>query len=209
VIRFVPELVEALVLQGGRERAAEILAWLEERGAALDRPYALASAARCRALLAASEGHVEEALGFATEALRHHARLPQPFELARTQLVRGTLLRRTKAKREARVALTEALETFDGLGARLWADKARSELGRISGRAPTTTALTPTEARIAGLAAQGYGNREIAATLVVSSKTVEAHLTRIYDKLEVRSRGELVRRSRSGDFPDFAADRAP
>ena len=207
VVRFVPELIEALVLRGEHDRATEIHSWLAERGETLDRPYARATGARCAALLAGSEGRVDDALAAAAEALRHHERLPQPFELARTQLVHGTLLRRAKAKREARVALAQALAAFEHLGARQWAERTRGELGRISGRAPTTTGLTPTEARIAQLAAQGYGNREIADTLVVSAKTVEAHLTRIYDKLEVRSRGELVRRSRSGDFPDFADDR--
>jgi DNA-binding CsgD family transcriptional regulator len=206
VIRFVPELIEALVLRGEHAQAGELHAWLAERGETLNRPYARATGARCRALLAGSDGRVDDALEAAADALRHHNGLPQPFELARTQLVHGTLLRRAKAKREARAALSHALTGFEKLGARLWAERTRGELGRISGRAPTMMGLTPTEARIAQLAAQGYGNREIAETLVVSAKTVEAHLTRIYDKLEVRTRGDLVRRSRSGEFPDFAGD---
>jgi DNA-binding CsgD family transcriptional regulator len=203
VVRFIPELIEALVLRGGLDRATELQGWLFERGKTLDRPYALATAARSEALILASRSRVDDALAAVGEALREHERLPQPFELARTQLVHGTLLRRTKAKKEARAALGASLGTFERLGAAVWIERARSELARISGRAPTTTGLTPTEARIARLAADGYGNREIAETLVVSAKTVEAHLTRIYDKLEVRSRGELVRRSRSGEIPDF------
>ena len=208
VIRFIPELVEARLLRGDPDGAADLQAWLAERGTTLDRPYALATAARCRALLLASAGRVDDALDAIAEGLRHHDRLPQPFELARTQLVQGTLLRRAKAKKEARLALDSARATFERLGAALWAARARSELGRISGRAPATTGLTPTEARVAQLAAEGYGNREIAEALVVSAKTVEAHLTRVFDKLEVRSRGELVRRSRSGEFPDFSRESA-
>jgi DNA-binding NarL/FixJ family response regulator len=142
-------------------------------------------------------------LAAADAALSHHARLPQPFELARTQLIRGSLLRRLKAKREARAALNESLLIFDRLGARLWSERARAELGRIGGRAPSAEGLAPTEAAVARFAADGYGNQEIADALFVSVKTVEGHLTRIYDKLGVRSRGELARRARTGEIPDF------
>jgi DNA-binding CsgD family transcriptional regulator len=206
VVRFLPDLVEALVLGGERDRAAAVQAALADRGAALDRPYALATGARCRAVLLAGEDRAEDAVAAALEAVEHHARLPQPFELARTQLVLGRLLRRVKAKREARAALSAALATFERLGAAQWAGQARAELGRISGRAPGVGGLTPTEAQVARLAAEGYGNQEIASRLFVTLKTVEGHLTRVYDKLGVRSRGELARRSRTGDFPDVSAE---
>lgn len=204
VIRFVPDLIEARVLAGEAGSATELVGWLEERGRTLDRPYALVAAARSRAVVLGSAGRVEDGLAAIRDALDHHSRLAQPFELARTRLVQGGLLRRAKAKRDARDALAAARVTFEDLGARVWADRATAELGRIGGRAPTTTGLTPTEARVAHLAAEGYGNLEISERLFISTKTVEAHLTRIYDKLEVRSRGELARRSRSGEFPDVS-----
>ena len=97
-------------------------------------------------------------------------------------------------KRPAREALDQALAIFDELGARLWAEKARAELERIGGRrAPATGELTPTEQRIAALAAEGRSNKEIAAALFVTPKTVGTQLSRIYRKVGVHSRTELAR----------------
>ena len=93
---------------------------------------------------------------------------------------------------------------FDELGAQVWADRARAELGRIGGRAPSTGVLTPTERRAAELAAQGYSNKEVASLLFVSPKTVEANLSRVYAKLGVQSRIELVRRL-GDEEPDAAS----
>jgi DNA-binding CsgD family transcriptional regulator len=90
--------------------------------------------------------------------------------------------------------LEQALETFDQLGARLWADLARKELARISGRRPATGELTATETELAALAALGLSNKEIAAALHMSVHTVEGHLTRIYRKLDIRSRAALASR---------------
>ena len=84
-----------------------------------------------------------------------------------------------------------ALETFETIGARLWAARAQSELERTGVRHSAGDELTPTELRVAGLAAQGLTNRRIAETLFVSAKTVEANLARIYLKLGIRSRAEL------------------
>jgi DNA-binding CsgD family transcriptional regulator len=88
---------------------------------------------------------------------------------------------------------------FDGLGAALWAGKARAELARIGGRAPSSLELTPTEDRVAALVAGGSTNREAADALFVSVHTVEANLKRIYRKLGVRSRTELASKFRSDD----------
>jgi DNA-binding NarL/FixJ family response regulator len=98
-----------------------------------------------------------------------------------------------KQRRAARASLEAALALFEELGARLWAENARTELKRIAGRTPAGDVLTPTERRVAELVADGRANKEIAATLVVTVKAVEAHLTRIYGKLNVRSRTELTR----------------
>jgi DNA-binding NarL/FixJ family response regulator len=91
-------------------------------------------------------------------------------------------------------ALDPALAIFEALPAPLWAKKTHAELARIAGRRPRSGELTPTEARVASLAAEGLANKEIASTLFVSVPTVEAHLSRIYRKLSVRSRTELVRK---------------
>ena len=93
----------------------------------------------------------------------------------------------------AHSTLSEALERFEAVGAALWAERAREELGRIGGRAASRHELTPTEQQIAELVAEGKTNREVAATLFVTPKTVESALTRIYRKLGVRSRTELAR----------------
>ena len=103
--------------------------------------------------------------------------------------------RRRGERRAAHDALEEALAAFDGLGAPLWAERARKELGRIPiRRSAATGGLTPTEQRVAELVAAGHTNREVAQALFVSEKTVEANLTRIYRKLGVRSRVALANR---------------
>jgi DNA-binding NarL/FixJ family response regulator len=127
------------------------------------------------------------------ESLAEHELLPLPFDRARTRLARGSVHRRAGHRRLARTDLTEALAVFDALGAPLWSARARGELGRISGRAGSG-GLTSSEQRVAELVADGLSNKEIAAALVVTPRTVEAHLTRVYAKLGVRSRAELVRR---------------
>ena len=114
------------------------------------------------------------------------------MERARTLLVLGQVLRRRKQRREARAAFEEALDVFEHVGASSWAARARDELARVPvRRAPAE--LTPTEERIAGLAATGLTNRVIAEQIFVSPKTVEANLARVYRKLAIRSRAELGR----------------
>ena len=157
---------------------------------------ALAAAARCRGLLAAARGDLGTAEAAVDEAERHHARIPQPFDLARTLLMKGRIQRRLKRKRFAREALEGALAAFEDLGAPLWAEKARGELGRIGGRAPSPRELTPTERRVADLVGQGMTNREVATSLFMSEHTVRANLKRIYPKLGIRSRTELAARLR-------------
>ena len=115
-----------------------------------------------------------------------------PFELGRTLLALGVAQRRARRRRDARGSLADALAIFERLGAPLWADKARAELGRIGGRTPVGETLTPTEAKIAELVARGLTNRQVAAELVVTVHTVETALTRVYAKLGVRSRTELT-----------------
>jgi DNA-binding CsgD family transcriptional regulator len=195
-IRFVPDEIEALASLGRADEARALLDWLEERGSSLDRPSALAAAARCRGLLAAAGGDGDAALVEFEEALVQHARVRNPFERARTLLAFGGTERRIKKKAAARERLGEALEAFEELGAALWAQKTRAELASIGGRAPSSDDLTPAEQRVAALVAEGQTNREVAAALFVSDHTVEFHLSRIYRKLGIRSRAELARRFR-------------
>ena len=126
-------------------------------------------------------------------ALAEHDRLPMPFERARTQLLLGQLLRRDRS--DATAMLRDALAVFEQLGTPLWADRARAELAGAGRRArrPAQDGLTPAEQRVAELAASGLTNRDVAATLFISSKTVEATLARVYRKLGIRSRAELGR----------------
>ena len=192
VYPFVPDYVEALVGIGHLERAEEVLEPFERWGIELDRPLALATAARCRGLLAAAE-HQSAALEHLGSAVELHGRLEQPFELARTELVLGTVQRRGRLKRTARESLGSALAIFDELGAPLWADKARAELARIGGRASAGDELTPSERRIAELVAEGKdeqgGRRGRVRRLSRRSRPTS---TRIYAKLGVRSRAGLA-----------------
>ena len=187
-----PEVIEALVAAGELEEAQGHVARLEERGRTLSSTWALVQAARGRALVTAADGRLPEALAEFEEALALHERLPSPFERARTLVGYGATLRRAKQKRAAREALAEAAAIFDRLEAPLWAGRARAEAERISGRR-STTGLTPTEQRVARLAADGLANKEIAAALFISTKTVEQNLSSAYGKLGIRSRTQLGR----------------
>jgi DNA-binding CsgD family transcriptional regulator len=191
-LRFLPDLIEALIALGRAEAASAHLAFLEERAEATERLSALAAAARCRAMVAAAGGDVAGSLAVIERALDLHGGLEMPFERARSVLAYGEALRRTKQRRRAREVLHEALAEFERLGARLWAELARAELRRLGGRVATGE-LTAMERRIAELVAEGLTNKEVAAALVVSDRTIEGHLSRIYAKLGVRSRVQLSR----------------
>jgi DNA-binding CsgD family transcriptional regulator len=163
-------------------------------GGARADPRAALGAGYCRTLSGSPErctGDVGAALGAAREAAHVHSVLEQPFEFARTLLIKGRVARRAKKKRVARDALEQAREIFDRLDAALWSKQALEELARIGGRAPSGTELTPTEERVAALVAEGHANREVASALYVSENTIESHLTHIYAKLGVHSRTEL------------------
>ena len=191
---WIGDLVESLVELERLDDAGEITGRLADRGARLDRDWAVAVAGRCRGLIAAAEGRLEEAVAELEEAVARHERVPVPFDRARTLLALGVVLRRARRRRDAREALERACEEFERLGAARWLDRGRAELARLGGRAPSDGGLTPSEHRIAALVAEGRTNREVAAELVLSEKTVESHLSRVYRKLGVRSRAELAHR---------------
>ena len=187
-----PDAIETLVSVGKLDQARVYLEQHERLAARAGR-LARGYAARCRGLLAAAEGDLVTAFESFERGLDELGGL-YTFERGRTLLALGSARRQAKQKRLAREALEPALALFEELGARLWAENARAELRRISGRRPGTTGLTETEERVARLAAQGHANKQIAAALFISVHTVEAHLTHVYRKLEIQSRGQLATR---------------
>lgn len=191
--------IEALIGVGRVDDAEAVLDAWEKLGREIDRPRVLATGARARGLIAAERGDLDRAIAALREALGHHDRLPVPIERGRTLVALGSAYRRAGQRRNARATLEEALELFDRIGARIWADRARAELGRIGGRSPVGDELTPTERRVAQLVVEGRTNKEVAAALFVTVRTVEANLTRIYSKLGVRSRTELAARGLEKD----------
>ena len=177
------------------EEAQQRLTQLRALGERVDRPRPLCTALRGQAMLAARGGDHEHAVTLFEEALALHDRFPAPLERGRTLLALGMTHRRAKHRRAARERLREAETLFDDIGAAIWRDRAGRELSRISGRvAGSRDELTPTERQIAERVATGRSNREVAAELFVTVRTVEANLTRIYAKIGVRSRGELAAR---------------
>jgi DNA-binding NarL/FixJ family response regulator len=153
----------------------------------------LAQVTRCRGLVAGTED-AEQALVLLERAVVEHEAVGDPFGRARALLALGVVRRRGRQKRPAREAIEAALEGFETVGAAGWAEKAHAELGRIGGRGPRGGELTPNELRLAELVAEGRSNKEIAAALFVTPKTVGTTLSRLYAKLGVHSRTELVRR---------------
>jgi DNA-binding CsgD family transcriptional regulator len=197
---FVPDIVEAMIQLGRLAEAEPLINTLERNGCRTDRPWMLAVGARCRSMLLAAQGDLDAAVNTVQRAMVEHKRLLMPFERARTQLLLGQLQRRQRQKIAAAASLGEALQTFEGLQTTLWADRVRGELARtkVGPGERTAQQLTPSEQRVAELAGSGMTNREIAAALFISPRTVEANLYRIYRKLDIQSRshlaGRLVRR---------------
>jgi DNA-binding CsgD family transcriptional regulator len=196
LLTSMPDLIEALVAVGRYADAERRIERLEARAGARSGPWAVAVAARGRALLAAASGDAAGAEAPARRSIAVLDELGLTFDAARSRLVLGQVHRRTKKKRVAREQLEAARDTFVGLGARLWADRAEGELARIGGRRSSPFELTETEQRIAALVAQGRTNQETADALFVSPSTVQANLKHIYQKLGVRSRTELAARIR-------------
>ena len=153
----------------------------------------IAHATRCRGLVAAARGDVDEALSLLADAVTRHEAVGDPFGAARALLALGVVRRRARQKRAAHEAIDAARVRFEEMGAARWAERAREELGRIGGRT-RSEGLTPAEKRVAALVAKGRTNAEVAASLFLAERTVASHLTRVYSKLGVRSRTELSRK---------------
>lgn len=192
-MKFLPDEIEALADLGEVDLARSYTRQLEAQGKSLGRPWALATAARCRARLADMDGDLEGAQAACEQALSRHERLPMPFELGWTLLVKGMIERRGGHQPTARAALGEALGIFEHLGAPLWAEKARRELFAIAVRTPVD-GLTGTERRVAALVTKGQTNPAVAAAMFVTENAAQTHLRHIFRKLGVRSRTELAAR---------------
>jgi DNA-binding CsgD family transcriptional regulator len=185
--------LETAARAGHPETAAAWLVELESFADDVATPRARAVVAHGRAL--ATGGATAEAHFRA--ALEHQADAARPFEAARTQLAYGEFLRRARRRVDAREHLRAALNTFEDVGARPWAERARQEL-RASGESArkrdesTATDLTAQERQVARFVAQGLSNREVAAQLFLSPRTIDFHLRNVFAKTGVSSRGELA-----------------
>ena len=198
-VPFAGDLAEALARAGAAERAEEVLAWLQDRADATGLVYPRAAAARARGIISTDPAEASRWFRASLAALTGDC--PMPFERARTELALGEALRRARRPAEARDPLSRAAQRFERLGARVWAERARAELGAAGGKPPASPgraasdidSLSPQELQVARAAARGLNNLEIAGQLFISRKTVEAHLSRTYRKLNVRSRTEMAR----------------
>jgi len=203
------DLAEAYVRAGRSADAATLTDELAAGAIATGGAWAAAASARCR-LLVDGDDRLDEHLAAASAA---HARLAQPFELARTRLCAGERLRRARRRADARPQLAAAHATFAALGAEQWATRAASELraagARGGERSPDGEVLTARERDVCALVAGGATNREVAAALHMSPRTVEHHLRMAYRKLGVRSRTEMIGRLGAEEHDRRAEDSRP
>jgi DNA-binding CsgD family transcriptional regulator len=196
LIRAVPDQVEAAVRSDQPTRAARHLSALDDWAEYTGQPHAAALARRCHALLATgpdAKPHYEA-------ALRLHQETDRPYDHARTSLLYGEWLRRQRQRTDASTHLTAAVTAFERLGAPDWAARARTELAALGDRPVArpqdrepAARLTPQELQVVRLAAAGLSNRDIAAQLFLSPRTIGHHLYRAYPKLGITKRAELAR----------------
>ena len=190
--QVLPEVVEAAVRTGDEESAKVAFGRLRDRATASGTPWALGLLARCQALVTEKDPDPDY-----RQALDLLGATHVTTDFARTHLLFGEWLRREKRLTEARNHLGTAYELFETMGAAAFAERTRAELAATGGRtqkrrAGVSEELTPQERHIATLAAGGATNPEIAEQLFLSSATVDYHLRKIYRKLSVRSRRQLV-----------------
>jgi DNA-binding CsgD family transcriptional regulator len=191
MFRFDADRIEAVIELGDLEQAERLLDRFEERDRIVPRPWITATAARCRALVAAVRGDLPAAIAHLEAALVAHERLDWPLEHVRTLLIGVRVLRRANQRKRALELASEAARIARSIGAAPWAARAEAEAARLGLEHGDGDRLTPSERRMAELAAGGSTNREIAERLLVSPKTVEATLARAYAKLGIRSRAQL------------------
>ena len=187
-----PDRIEAAVRAGHRDEAQASLQLFEKWAAESDSTWSLARLSVARALLAEeneAETHFERALWLLRDS--------QPFDRARIQLLFGEHLRRGRRRADSRVQLRAALEVFEEFQAEPWVQRARTELlatGETARKRDPSTIdqLTPQELQISRLISQGLKNKEVAARLFLSPRTIDYHLRKVYVKLGITSRFQLA-----------------
>lgn len=202
-VPFVPDIAEAMALTGDTAGARGVLDPYERRCRELGRTWLVGCCMRTRALVHAAGGDLARAADLADEAVRILDGLGFPTELGRAHLALGGIARRLRRRGDARAAIQAAHAAFATGAAGIWRQRAEQELSRTWGTSASAS-LSPSELRMARLAAAGRSNPEIAARLMVSRRTVEATLGRVYRKLGIRGRGDLGRML--GDLPDPGGD---
>ncbi len=186
------EFAEALLRAGRIDDAERHVADWADHAARVGRHRESAAAVRVQGLISTARGDLTGAVELLEDAATRHDAAGDPFGRGRAQLAAGIAHRRLRQKRLARIALDAAIATFDELGAATWLDVARTELARIGGRV-RLEGMSPSERRVADLVAAGWSNRDIAAALFLTERTVASHLSHVYAKLGVRSRTQLAR----------------
>jgi DNA-binding CsgD family transcriptional regulator len=192
IFPVLPLAIEAALGTGRDTQAAELLQWLDQVAAHLPSRWAAAGALRARGIQAGVAGDTDRAVDLLGEAQSLYAELGLPNEQRRAQLMAGQILRRRGRRQAARLQLTQARDELSRMGIHGFAGLASAELLRLGGRRASGEELTEAERRVAELVSTGASNQDVAASLVVSVKTVESHLSRIYRKLDVRTRSELA-----------------
>jgi len=193
-LQFRDTCVEVLLALRRADEAAAECARITELAERAQRPRGLMQAARARGLVAAANGDLPAATEAVAAALIQLERLRDPFERGRVLQLGGTVARRAGRRTEAREQLEEARRLFESLGAAPFVERVDAELQRLGERTGRTDLLTQGEQQVALLVCDGRTNAEVAAALFITPRTVEAHLTRVYRKLGVRSRAELIAR---------------
>jgi DNA-binding NarL/FixJ family response regulator len=202
VLRWHSDLAAGLIALGELEEAESTIDSAREAVANRTHNAGVTSRLdRAEALLVAERGEPDRAVALLSGAVHRFELLGQPIERGHTLLVLAQVERRRRRHAAARTAAGEALEIFNRIGAKPWAEQASRTLARLDGRSEpeeqtsgALATLTATEARIAAMVRDGASNREIATRMFLSVKTVEATLTRMYRKLGVRSRTQLSSR---------------
>ncbi|MDP9845761.1 DNA-binding CsgD family transcriptional regulator [Streptosporangium lutulentum] len=189
---YIPDLIESYARVGRTDEARECLKWLRKAADRLHHPWAGLTGGRAEAVLHLALRDSAAAVQAVTGSVLEARERKLPLELGRSLLVLGTAQRRARRRRDAAQTLDEATAVLDQLGASCWAALARAQRARLAHSSEAV--LTPSEQRVVELVSQGLTNTEIAAIMLISVKTVEANLTRVYRKLGVRGRVELAKR---------------
>lgn len=194
--------VLAHLAAGAVADAERVIDWLVQRSAGLPCRWPRIALATSRAALAEAQGHPGLAETHFTEALHHHEHVQLPIEQIETMLLHGSFVRRSGQPARARPILVSALEQVEATGARWYGPPLRDELKLAGGRrrrsSQSPDQLTAAESRVARVVATGRSNKQVAAVLSLSVHTIEGHLDRIYGKLGIHSRGELIARAGTG-----------